>query len=112
MRRLGCEDADSQHVTTSTLLLSRNAEIFDEACEVCFAMECACAPLAAKRQNADHLETMRKEIHRQSQQGLSDESGCTPNVAFHRALVDVAGNPVVSYQSARAVEVMQPLMTR
>jgi GntR family transcriptional repressor for pyruvate dehydrogenase complex len=31
-------------------------------------------------------------------------------VAFHRALVDGAGNPVLSYQLAGAVEAMQPLM--
>jgi GntR family transcriptional repressor for pyruvate dehydrogenase complex len=31
-------------------------------------------------------------------------------VAFHRALVDAAGNPVLSYQLAGAVEAMQPLM--
>jgi len=32
------------------------------------------------------------------------------DVAFHRALVDAAGNPVMSYQLAGAVEAMQPLM--
>ena len=31
-------------------------------------------------------------------------------MAFHRALVDGAGNPVLSYQLAGAVEAMQPLM--
>ena len=31
-------------------------------------------------------------------------------MAFHRALVDGAGNPVMSYQLAGAVEAMQPLM--
>ena len=31
-------------------------------------------------------------------------------MAFHRALVDAAGNPVLSYQLAGAVEAMQPLM--
>jgi len=53
---------------------------------------------------------MRAEIHRQSQPGLTDEAFCTSDVAFHRALVDGAGNPVMSYQLAGAVEAMQPLM--
>ena len=53
---------------------------------------------------------MRAEIHRQSQPGLSDESFCDSDVAFHRALVDGAENPVLSYQLAGAVEAMQPLM--
>ena len=53
---------------------------------------------------------MRAEIHRQSQPGLTDEAFCASDVAFHRALVDSAGNPVLSYQLAGAVEAMQPLM--
>ncbi len=60
--------------------------------------------------HADHLATMRAEIHRQSQPGLTDEAFCASDVAFHRALVDGAGNPVLSYQLAGAVEAMQPLM--
>ena len=42
--------------------------------------------------------------------GLTDEAFCASDVAFHRALVDGAGNPVLSYQLAGAVEAMQPLM--
>ncbi len=53
---------------------------------------------------------MRAEVHRQSQPGLSDEGFCDSDVAFHRALVDGAANPVLSYQLAGAVEAMQPLM--
>jgi GntR family transcriptional repressor for pyruvate dehydrogenase complex len=53
---------------------------------------------------------MRAEIHRQAQPGLTDEAFCASDVAFHRALVDAAGNPVLSYQLAGAVEAMQPLM--
>jgi DNA-binding FadR family transcriptional regulator len=41
---------------------------------------------------------------------LSDESWCASDVTFHRAFVDAAGNPVMSYQLAGAVEAMQPLM--
>jgi GntR family transcriptional repressor for pyruvate dehydrogenase complex len=110
INRIAFEEAYGQHVTTSTLLLSMNAVSFDVACEARFAMERACAPYAAKRRSADHLATMRAEIHRQSQPGLSDESWCASDVAFHRALVDAAGNPVLSYQLAGSVEAMQPLM--
>jgi DNA-binding FadR family transcriptional regulator len=53
---------------------------------------------------------MQAEITRQSATGLSDEAFCASDVAFHRALVDAAGNPVLSYQLAGAVEAMQPLM--
>ncbi|WJY20984.1 GntR family transcriptional regulator [Fontisubflavum oceani] len=110
VNRLSFEDAYSQQITTSTLLLSMNSVSFDTACEARFALERACAPLSAERRSADHLATMRAEIHRQSQPGLTDEAFCASDVAFHRALVDGAGNPVLSYQLAGAVEAMQPLM--
>ncbi len=110
VNRISFEDAYSQQITTSTLLLSMNAVSFETACEARFALERACAPLSAKRRTPDHLATMRAEIHRQSQPGLTDEAFCASDVSFHRALVDGAGNPVMSYQLAGAVEAMQPLM--
>ncbi len=110
VNRLSFEDAYSQQITTSILLLSMNAVSFDTACEARYALERACAPLSAQRRTADHLATMRTEIFRQSQPGLTDEAFCASDVAFHRALVDGAGNPVLSYQLAGAVEAMQPLM--
>jgi len=110
VNRINFEDAYAQQVTTSTLLLSMNAVSFDTACEARFALERACAPLSAQRRTADQLATMRAEIFRQAQPGLTDEAFCASDVAFHRALVDGAGNPVLSYQLAGAVEAMQPLM--
>jgi len=110
VNRLRFEDAYGQQITTSALLLSMNAVDFVTACEARFALERACAPLSADRRTADHLATMRAEITRQGQPGLSDESFCASDVAFHRALVDGAGNPVLSYQLAGAVEAIEPLM--
>tara|TARA_R110002049_G_scaffold23545_7_gene83514 strand:- start:400 stop:1137 length:738 start_codon:yes stop_codon:yes gene_type:complete len=110
VNRLSFEEAYVQQITTSTLLLSMNAISFETACEARYALERACAPLSAARRSADHLATMRAEIHRQAQPGLTDEAFCASDVAFHRALVDGAGNPVLSYQLAGAVEAMQPLM--
>ncbi len=110
VNRLSFEGAYSQQVTTSTLLLSMNAVSFDTACEARYALERACASLSAQRRTADQLATMRAEIFRQAQPCLTDEAFCASDVAFHRALVDGAGNPVLSYQLAGAVEAMQPLM--
>jgi len=110
VNRLSFEEAYPQQVTTSTLLLSMNAVSFETACEARYALERACAPLSAARRTPDHLATMRAEIHRQSQPGLTDEAFCASDVTFHRALVDSAANPVISYQLAGAVEAMQPLM--
>lgn len=110
VNRLSFEEAYGQQITTSTLLLSMNEVDFETACEARYTLERAVARLSAERHNADQMATMRAEIHRQSQPGLSDESFCASDVAFHRALVDGAQNPVLSYQLAGAVEAMQPLM--
>ena len=110
VNRISFEEAYGQQITTSTLLLSMNKVDFETACEARYAMERACVALSAARRTPDQLATMRAEIHRQSQPGLSDESFCASDVAFHRALVDGAGNPVLSYQLAGAVEATQPLM--
>ncbi|MFY9239427.1 MAG: FCD domain-containing protein [Roseovarius sp.] len=110
VNRLSFEEAYGQQITTATLLLSMNAVSFDVACEARYALERACAPLSSERRTPDQLATMRAEIHRQSQPGLTDESFCASDVTFHRALVDGAGNPVLSFQLAGAVEAMQPLM--
>ncbi|WP_341366026.1 FadR/GntR family transcriptional regulator [Yoonia sp. BS5-3] len=110
VNRLRFEEAYGQQITTSTLLLSMNDVSFATACEARYALERACAPYSAQRRTADHLATMRAEAHRQAQPGLTDEAFCASDVAFHRALVDAAGNPVLSYQLAGAVEAMQPLM--
>ena len=110
VNRLSYDQAHAQQITTSTLLLSMNAVDFETACEARFAMERACAPMAAERRSDSHLAAMRKELDRQSDPALSDEAFCASDVAFHRVLVDAAENPVLSYQLAGAVEAMQPLM--
>lgn len=110
VNRLKFEDAYTQQITTSTLLLSMNEVSFATACEARYALERACAALSAERRTPDHLATMRAETFRQAQPGLTDEAFCASDVAFHRALVDCAANPVLSYQLAGAVEAMQPLM--
>ncbi|WP_120501884.1 FadR/GntR family transcriptional regulator [Roseovarius sp. EL26] len=110
VNRLSYEEAYSQQITTSTLLLSMNTVSFATACEARYALERACTRLAAERRTPDHLAAMRAETHRQAQPGLSDECFCASDVAFHRALVDATDNPVLRYQLAGAVEAMQPLM--
>ncbi len=110
VNRLSFDEAHGQQITTSTLLISMNEVSFETACEARYSLERACAPLAAQRRNPDHLAAMRAEIVRQGQPGLSDESFCASDVAFHRALVDATDNPILSYQLAGAVEGMQPLM--
>ena len=110
VNRISFEAAQAQQITTSTLLLSMNDVSFETACEARFALERACAPLSAARRQDSHLKAMQDALDTQSAPALSDAGFCAADVAFHRALVDAAGNPVLSYQLAGAVEAMQPLM--
>jgi len=110
VHHLSYEEARAQQVTTSTLLLGMNAVSFQVACEARYALERSCTSLAAARRTEALLDAMRNEIARQSDPVLTDEAFCASDVAFHRALVDSAGNPVLSYHLAGSVEAMQPLM--
>jgi GntR family transcriptional regulator, transcriptional repressor for pyruvate dehydrogenase complex len=110
VNKLTFDAAVTQHIGTSTLLLSMNAVSFETACEARFTLERACATLACARRERDTFVVMKAEVDRQSDPALSDEAFCASDVAFHRAFVDAADNPVLSYQLAGAVEAMQPLM--
>ncbi len=110
INHLSYEEARPQQVTTSTLLLGMNAISFQVACEARYALERSCTALAAARRTDRLLDIMRAEIARQASPDLTDEAFCASDVAFHRALVDSAGNEVLSYHLAGSVEAMQPLM--
>ena len=110
VNHLSYQEARPQQVTTSTLLLGMNAISFQVACEARYALERSCTSLAAARRTDALLDIMEKEIARQSDPDLTDEAFCASDVAFHRALVDSAGNEVLSYHLAGSVEAMQPLM--
>lgn len=110
VNRISYNDAYPRHITTSTLLLSMNDITFETACEARFAIEQACIPLAAQRREPDHLAEMRVEIHRQGHDALSDAAFCDSDVNFHKAMVHAAGNQVLRFQIASAIEAMQPLM--
>ncbi|MFP7572079.1 FadR/GntR family transcriptional regulator [Marivita sp. S2033] len=110
VHHLSYDEARAQQVTTSTLLLGMNAVSFQVACEARYALERSCTALAAARRSAAQLQDMRAQIALQADPALSDEAFCASDVAFHRTLVDCAGNPVLSYHLAGSVEAMQPLM--
>ena len=61
VNRIKFEDAYGQQITTSTLLLSMNDVSFAVACEARYALERACAPLAAARRTASSFPTSHWE---------------------------------------------------
>lgn len=104
------EESRAQLVGTATLLLSMNEVDFETACEARFVMERGCLPLVCHRRTPRDLANLRAEIARQATDGLSDVDFCASDVAFHRALVNAAANPVLAWHMAGAIEAMQPLM--
>ena len=110
INRLSFSEAQEHLATTAMLLLSMNRVDFETACEARFALQRACLPMSVERYQPTHLNIMRAEIARQSSDGLSDEAFCASDVAFHRALIEASGNPVLAWHLAGAVEAMQPLM--
>lgn len=110
VNRLSWSEAHDALVATSTLLIGMNDIPFEDVVEARFTLEAACLPLAAARRENKHLEIMRREVDLQRTRDLSDEDFCASDVRFHRALVDAADNPVVSFQMAGVIEAMQPLM--
>jgi len=110
VNRLDWAEAYDHAITTSTLLISMHDVSFETVAEARFALERACLPLAVERRTSGTLARLQSELAHQSAATLSDEGFCASDVAFHRALVDAAANPVLSYQLVGAIEAMQPLM--
>ncbi|WP_417257322.1 FadR/GntR family transcriptional regulator [Celeribacter sp.] len=110
VNRISFEQAYGEIAGRATMLLSLNDVDFTTACQARFALERGCAQLSAQNHTPAQLDEMRAQIMRQQQANLSDEDFCASDVAFHRAFVDAAQNPVLSWTLAAAVEGMQPLM--
>jgi len=110
VNRQSFPEAYAQMASTATLLITLNDVDIATACEARFALERGCARLAAKHREQVHIDTMRREVARQRDPTLSDEAFCASDVVFHRALVDAAANPVLSWQLAAAIEGIEPLM--
>lgn len=110
VNRLSWSEAHESLFTTSTLLLGMNEIPFETVSEARYVLEAACLPLACERCDKEHLTAMKEEVKLQRSSKLEDESFCSSDVRFHRALVDAAGNPVLSFQMVGVIEAMQPLM--
>jgi DNA-binding FadR family transcriptional regulator len=110
VNRITWPEAHEQLVTTATLLMTVAPVSPDAVAEARLTLLTACVPLAAERRQQAHLATMRTEISLQRDPALSDEDFCASDVRFYRALVEAAGNPLLSFQMAGVIEAIQPLL--
>jgi len=94
--------------TTATLLVSHQIFTLTDIAESRRLLEAECAVLAAARRTEGDLVALREILATQEREDLSDEQFCEADVAFHRAVVQAAHNPVLDYVMVFALEAMHP----
>lgn len=94
--------------TTATLLVSHEVFSVAEVAESRRVFEAACVRLAAERRTDDQLAGLNELADHLTRPDLSDEEFCDTDVAFHRAVVAAAGNTMLDYSMAFALEALHP----
>lgn len=102
------EQVRSDLSTTATLLVSHQVFSLADVAEGRRLLETTCARLAADRRTNEQLTALRDALDRQARPDLSDEEFCDADVAFHRVIVEAAGNPVLDYVMVFALEALHP----
>ena len=103
------EDMRSNLTTAATLLVTLGEFDLSDIAEARRELETLCGRLAAERRDKDCLNAMGRELERQRDPALTDEEFCASDVAFHRALVDGCGNPVLQFVMFSVIEALQPI---
>lgn len=106
------EDAARSLANATTLMVAVGDIGLDDMATARLELEGICCRLATARDDVElaaPLATMRNELARQSEAALTDEEFCASDVRFHRALVDAAGNALLSYLMHAVVEALQPV---
>ncbi len=106
------EDAARSLANATTLMVAVGDIGLDDMATARLELEAVCCRLAAMRDDsalAVSLEAMEEELARQRDAALSDEEFCASDVRFHRALVQAAGNALLSYLMHAVVEALQPV---
>lgn len=106
------EDAARSLANATTLMVAVGDIGLDDMATARLELEGVCCRLAAVRSDAELAEplaTMRNELARQGEAALTDEEFCASDVRFHRALVEAAGNALLSYLMHAVVEALQPV---
>lgn len=102
------EQLRSDLSTTAMLLVSHQVFSLAEIAESRRVLETTCARLAADRRTEEQVAALHAALDRQGRPDLSDEEFCDADVAFHRVIVEAAGNPVLDYVMVFALEALHP----
>lgn len=110
VNRIGFDEAEDQLISTTTLLMSMTPLPADTVVEARLTLLGSAAPLACARREQGHLDIMHSELALQRSEETDDIAFCASDVRFHRALVDAAQNPLLSFHLAGVIEAIQPLL--
>ncbi|PWC39532.1 GntR family transcriptional regulator [Azospirillum sp. TSO35-2] len=106
------EDAARSLANATTLMVAVGDIQLDDMATARLELEGVCCRLAAARDDgalAAAFAVMQDELGRQRDTALTDEEFCASDVRFHRALVDAAGNALLSFLMHAVVEALQPV---
>lgn len=109
VNRPSAEEAAQGLQESATMLVSLGEFTLSDIAEARHELEAVCARLACERRTEEHLERMRAEVARQRDANLPDTGFCAADVAFHRALVDACGNPMIGFLMGALIEAVQPV---
>ena len=109
VNRIGWAQAQQQLEANATMLIVLGGIDSDVLAEARLTLLTACVPAAAERCGETTWQAMQAEVDLQDSE-ISDEEFCASDVRFYRALVDAAGNPLLSLQMASVIEAIQPLL--
>lgn len=107
--RPSLENARDSLINATTLLVSIGEFDFDEVTDARLQLEKLAASMAAGKLPADLDRRMKEQLAKQSDPDISDQDFCASDVAFHRALVDGAGNRLLGFLMAGVIEALQPV---
>jgi len=94
---------------SATLLVGMGALDIEEIIEARRMLQGGCLKLAVENATSDQIKNVETALEHQKDPGISDEEFCQSDVAFHRALVDAAGNGMLRFVMYTVIEALVPL---
>lgn len=94
---------------SATLLVGMGALDIEEIIEARRMLQGGCLKLAVENATKDQIEDIEIALERQKDPTITDEAFCQSDVAFHRALVDAAGNGMLRFVMYTVIEALVPL---
>ena len=94
---------------SATLLVGMGALEIEEIIEARRMLQSGCLQLAVENATREQITDIETALQRQKDPQIDDQAFCQADVAFHRALVDAAGNGMLKFVMYTVIEALVPL---